>query len=297
MTTVQKQDAADEFTALHRLYEAGDFPESFRLLDASGCQALGGLRSHHPAVAEADAVLAGLARMEGDPSDAVRLAREAAQRMEQTCGERSPWLPHSLCYLAEQLHLAGEVAEFERVYERILVSLYYFPGQIYLAKNSQTERENVSSIALRASLTAVVIGVVAFDLITVQGARLEGSKATTQAPPADLPRPEGADYGHLFDHGSRSNFVMPLKANCSITDTTHELLCEGLDEALTQPWGLQNPLVCFERLRLLLECLPLDSTEFALAVKRLANARHYLQTGEFGAARYELRLLRGSLGR
>jgi hypothetical protein len=88
---------------------------------------------------------------------------------------------------------------------------------------------------------------------------------------------------------------MPPKANCSMTDTIHDLLCEGLDEALTQPWGLQNTLVSFERLRLLLECLPLDSTEFALAVKRLANARHYLHTGEHGAARYELRLLRRRL--
>lgn len=39
------------------------------------------------------------------------------------------------------------------------------------------------------------------------------------------------------------------------------------------------------------------SEEFGLAVNRLENARHYLQSGEYGAAHYELRLLRGSLER
>jgi hypothetical protein len=47
----------------------------------------------------------------------------------------------------------------------------------------------------------------------------------------------------------------------------------------------------------LLQALPLDTTEFALAVNRLANARHYLESGEYGAARFELRLLRRSLTR
>jgi hypothetical protein len=55
------------------------------------------------------------------------------------------------------------------------------------------------------------------------------------------------------------------------------------------------PFARFERLRLLLEALPLDTTDFGLAVNRLANARHYLESGECGAARYELRLLRRSL--
>jgi tetratricopeptide (TPR) repeat protein len=97
----------------------GEFKAAGELLGQAR-QALGGLPLHHPAVAEADAVLAGLARMEGDPAGAVRLAREAAQRVELAGGERSPWLPHALCFLAEQLYLAGEVAESEKVYERTL---------------------------------------------------------------------------------------------------------------------------------------------------------------------------------
>ena len=88
---------------------------------------------------------------------------------------------------------------------------------------------------------------------------------------------------------------MALNADFSITDSRRTLLWEGLDEELGQPLGHKTPLACFERLRLLLEALPLDSTEFALAVNRLTNARHYLETGEHGAARYELHLLRRSL--
>jgi hypothetical protein len=41
--------------------------------------------------------------------------------------------------------------------------------------------------------------------------------------------------------------------------------------------------------------LPLSTAEFALAVNRLENVRHYLLAGEQGAAGYELRLLIRSL--
>jgi hypothetical protein len=84
-------------------------------------------------------------------------------------------------------------------------------------------------------------------------------------------------------------------AQFSITESVHALLREGLDELLGQPSAHKPPVARLERLRLLLEALPLDTTEFGLAVNRLANARHYLGSGEFGAARYELRLLRRSL--
>jgi hypothetical protein len=46
---------------------------------------------------------------------------------------------------------------------------------------------------------------------------------------------------------------------------------------------------------LLLESLPLTTSEFALATNRLNNARRYLQSNERGAARYELWLLIGGL--
>jgi hypothetical protein len=64
---------------------------------------------------------------------------------------------------------------------------------------------------------------------------------------------------------------------------------------LGQPSSDETPAVCFGRLRVLLDALPLDTTEFGLAVNRLANAQHYLETGEHGAGRFELRLLRRSL--
>ena len=74
-----------------------------------------------------------------------------------------------------------------------------------------------------------------------------------------------------------------------------EALREGLDELLGQLSDHKPTVARFERLRLLLGALPLDTPEFGLAVNRLANARHYLESGEFGAALYELRLLRRSL--
>ena len=49
------------------------------------------------------------------------------------------------------------------------------------------------------------------------------------------------------------------------------------------------------RLRQMLEGLPLDRHDFALACRRLASVRRYLQSDEWGAARYDLRLLIGQL--
>ena len=49
------------------------------------------------------------------------------------------------------------------------------------------------------------------------------------------------------------------------------------------------------RAALLLESLPLTTSEFSVAMNRLNNARRYLESDERGAARYELRLLIGGL--
>ena len=46
---------------------------------------------------------------------------------------------------------------------------------------------------------------------------------------------------------------------------------------------------------MLLESLPLTTSEFSVATNRLNNARRYLASNEHGAARYELRLLIGGL--
>ena len=47
----------------------------------------------------------------------------------------------------------------------------------------------------------------------------------------------------------------------------------------------------------LLEALPMGSSEFAVASNRLSNARRYLDSGERGAAHYEIQLLMRSMPR
>jgi hypothetical protein len=55
------------------------------------------------------------------------------------------------------------------------------------------------------------------------------------------------------------------------------------------------PEPLLDRVRARLEILPLPTAAFALAVRRLDNARTYLRAGESGAAAFELRLLLTSL--
>ena len=64
-----------------------------------------------------------------------------------------------------------------------------------------------------------------------------------------------------------------------------------LDARLAEPFERRR----IADLRALLESLPLATDEFALAARRLQNADRYLRSRERGAARYELRLLDGSL--
>lgn len=45
----------------------------------------------------------------------------------------------------------------------------------------------------------------------------------------------------------------------------------------------------------LLESLPLSTSQFALAMKHLSNARDYLVAGEWGAAKFELKMMLGGL--
>jgi hypothetical protein len=87
---------------------------------------------------------------------------------------------------------------------------------------------------------------------------------------------------------------MALNAEFSNVDSIRAFLCNRLDE-LQRRSGDELSIAWFERLRLLLHALPLDTAEFGLALNRLANARHYLESAECGAARYEMRLLRRSL--
>ena len=83
----------------------------------------------------------------------------------------------------------------------------------------------------------------------------------------------------------------------SIIESVRNRACQSLDGLLNQGFRQGNAAQAFEEIRDLLEALPLNSEEFALAVNRLASALQYHQSGEHGAARYELRLLRRSLER
>jgi len=70
-----------------------------------------------------------------------------------------------------------------------------------------------------------------------------------------------------------------------------DLIRALLDHAQTGEWADLE----LNHAQIALECLPLTRGEFATATNRLANARSYLQAGEAGAARFELRLLFRSL--
>jgi hypothetical protein len=81
----------------------------------------------------------------------------------------------------------------------------------------------------------------------------------------------------------------------SVTDFIRANLCNSLEDMLGRALCQEGCAASVANLRRLLEALPLASAEFSLAVNRLENAWRFLEIGEFGAARYELRLLRRSL--
>ena len=81
----------------------------------------------------------------------------------------------------------------------------------------------------------------------------------------------------------------------SISESLCVLLRQAHDRLPKQALHDGGPVADFKQIRQMLEALPLASAEFGLAVNRLTNAQRYLHSGEYGAARYELRLLLGSL--
>jgi tetratricopeptide (TPR) repeat protein len=94
----------------------GERQEARRLVGEAR-RALANLPPHHPDVMELDGLHAALAHAEGNPAEAVRTAREAVRRAEQA---GSPWLPHVLGFLAEELQFSGDFVESERAYEKAL---------------------------------------------------------------------------------------------------------------------------------------------------------------------------------
>jgi hypothetical protein len=92
----------------------------------------------------------------------------------------------------------------------------------------------------------------------------------------------------------RSWIAMTEYTTVSITESLCALLRQAHDGLAGRP-STAVGLVDFDHVRHLLEALPLTTAEFGLAVNRLANARHYLESSEPGATRYELGLLLRSL--
>ncbi len=88
---------------------------------------------------------------------------------------------------------------------------------------------------------------------------------------------------------------MPQPLHVSVVDVRRLELLQALDALLTHTRRGLRPVIDLKRVRPMLEALPLTSAEFSLAANRLANVRRYVESAEYGAARYELRLLRRSL--
>ncbi len=68
-----------------------------------------------------------------------------------------------------------------------------------------------------------------------------------------------------------------------------------LSNFLAKNCQTNNMLVCLDSIRGLLDCLPLDTVEYGLANLRIKNAERFLQSNEAGAAKFEIRMLKGSL--
>lgn len=76
---------------------------------------------------------------------------------------------------------------------------------------------------------------------------------------------------------------------------------QQVDHIITQLTSIKMPVdqtnQWLAQLGFLIESLPFPADHYAVTKNRLLNAQRYFVGGEVGAARYELRLLRGQLGR
>ena len=83
----------------------------------------------------------------------------------------------------------------------------------------------------------------------------------------------------------------PAKSSYSqIGDVTRQIQ-RSIQKLMLSLQNSMNPRDSLERIRENLESLPLATEEFDLAKSRIRNARRYLDSGETGAARYEVRML------
>lgn len=83
-----------------------------------------------------------------------------------------------------------------------------------------------------------------------------------------------------------------------LTETLQQIRAhasQSLNRLIERASGAGGLAAEFQEAHEALEALPLTTAQFATARNRLESARSYLDTGERGAALYELRLLRRSL--
>ena len=73
-----------------------------------------------------------------------------------------------------------------------------------------------------------------------------------------------------------------------------ELILNRLRHVIESPADKPAAIAELKEVAQLFECLPLSSFEFELAIRRLQNGVRYLQSDEYGAAQFELRLLASS---
>lgn len=101
----------------------------------------------------------------------------------------------------------------------------------------------------------------------------------------DIPKASGTAAG--------SPRVSPphREATSSAVSRAREAVGRGVEKLLRHAEA--NGIVAdqWDELKTLLEALPLATATFALAARRLGNARRYIESGEFGAAKFELRMM------
>jgi len=78
--------------------------------------------------------------------------------------------------------------------------------------------------------------------------------------------------------------------------TVAESIAAKFNALIQEPDGTRSKGL-LAQIEELLESLPLPTAEYDLAKARVRNARRYFAAEENGAARYEIRLLRGMLAR
>jgi hypothetical protein len=95
--------------------------------------------------------------------------------------------------------------------------------------------------------------------------------------------------------------IARIKHDYSQIDVIGRQLRVHCQEFGRNPRDIPKSHSALHRIRELIEFIPMASNDFAVAVSRINNARRYLESAEFGAAKYEIRLLLGvlkqSLGR